>query len=150
MTPELNMPHADLKLKNEHGVIKVWDTLRKRWIKFTPEELVRQTFTAWMTNHLGYPAARIGNEITIIQNGLKRRCDSIYYDEEGKPAIIIEYKAPYIPLTERVLDQAIRYNMVMNVPHLFVSNGMEHWSVSIDESGTPHIIKTIPKCTDLY
>ena len=80
---------------------------------------------------------------------MRRRCDSIFYDTEGHPAVIIEYKAPYVPLTERVLDQAIRYNMVLRVPRLFISNGMEHWSVEIDENDTPHIRRSVPEYKDL-
>lgn len=145
----LNMPPAKLTLTKQRGVVKVWDTLRGKWVKFTPEEWVRQTFCHWMTGELGYPAARLGNEIAIEQNGMRRRCDSIFYDTEGRPAVIIEYKAPYVPLTERVLDQAIRYNMVLRVPRLFISNGMEHWSVEIDENDTPHIRRSVPEYKDL-
>lgn len=146
---KLNIPEATLQIKKDGGKLLVWDFLRQRWVTLTPEEWVRQHFTHWMTEQLGYPAARLGNEISITQNGMQRRCDSIFYDTYGKPSIIIEYKAPYIKLNEKVLDQAIRYNIVLGVPLLLISNGMEHWSVRIEEKGTPHIKRGVPKYSEM-
>ena len=146
---QLNIPAASLRVEMRAGKLRVWDFLRHRWIVLTPEEWVRQQFTHWMTEHLGYPAARLGNEVTIAQNGMKRRCDSIFYDREGRPAVIIEYKAPYVALTERVLDQVLRYNLVLQVPVLIVTNGMEHWTVTLDEKKTPRVQQGVPSYQNL-
>lgn len=142
---KLNLPEAQLKLENRGGRLFVWDFLRQRWVTLTPEEWVRQHFTHWMVEQLGYPAARLGNEIALEQNGMRRRCDSIFYDGEGKPAIIIEYKAPHIALTGKVLDQACRYNMELHVPMLIISNGVQHIAVRIKKDGTREFLDAVPE-----
>ena len=48
------------------------------------------------------------------------------------PKMIVEYKAPNIPITQKVFDQITRYNMVLHVEYLIVSNGMNHYCCKID------------------
>ena len=41
----LNLPPSDIKLKkNEEGEVFVFDILRRKWIKLTPEEYPRGLF----------------------------------------------------------------------------------------------------------
>lgn len=141
---KLNLPEVKLKLENRNGQLFVWDFLRMRWVALTPEEWVRQHFTHWMVEVLGYPAARLGNEISLEQNGMKRRCDSVFYNQDGTPSIIIEYKAPHIVLTGKVLDQACRYNMELHVPLLIISNGIQHIAVRVKEDGTKDFLDAVP------
>ena len=60
------------------------------------------------------------------------RCDSILYDLEAHPRMIIEYKAPTIPLTQKVFDQISVYNLLLHVDYLTVSNGMQHICCKMD------------------
>ena len=39
--------------------------------------------------------------------------------------MIVEYKAPEIEITQKVFDQITRYNMVLKVDYLIVSNGLQ-------------------------
>lgn len=84
--PRLNLPLAKLKISRENGVLKVFDTLRKKHVILTPEEYVRQNFINWMINDLHYPASLIANEIGIDLNGTKKRCDSVVFNSQGRPS----------------------------------------------------------------
>ena len=46
--------------------------------------------------------------------------------------MIVEYKAPEIEITQKVFDQITRYNMVLKVDYLIVSNGLQHYCCRID------------------
>ena len=48
---------------------------------------------------------------------------------------IIEYKAPHVAVSQKVFDQIVRYNMVLRVPWLFVSNGLSHYCCRVDYEG---------------
>ena len=91
----LNIPYTELKLElRDDKRIYVWDFIRRRWLKTTPEEWVRQQFSHWLTDILGYPKARLAHEISLEQNGMSKRADAVFYDKEGRPLIIFEFKAP--------------------------------------------------------
>lgn len=123
----LNLPAFETKiaLRNEKSVI--FDIIRKRYVALTPEEWVRQHFVHFLIIHKGYPVALMGNEILLNLNGTKKRCDTILYRRDLTAQMIIEYKAPHIEITQAVFDQITRYNMVLKVDYLVVSNGMQHY-----------------------
>lgn len=127
------------------GYTEVYDPLRRRYVALTPEELVRQHFTAWLTEGLGYPASHIANEISLTLNNMRRRCDTLVYDADGNPLMIVEYKAPTINIDQRVFDQIVRYNMVLHARYLVVSNGLRHFCCAIDyANNTYHFLPGIP------
>lgn len=138
---QLNLPAADLRLRpgSKAGSVEVWDTLRGRWIGLTAEEWVRQHFVHYLTNCMGYRPALMANEVEIKLNGTSRRCDTVVYAPSLRPVMIVEYKAPSVPLTQKVLDQAARYNVVLRVPYLMLSNGLKHYCfrVSTAPDGMP-------------
>ena len=81
----------------------------------------------------------------MLQNGIKRRADSVIYDIYGEPLMIIEYKAPEIKITQQVFEQIVRYNMVLRVKYLIVSNGLSHYCCKIDYSTNKiNFLKEIP------
>ncbi len=132
--PQLNLPATRLQVKVcDDGITRVFDRLRQKFVALTPEEWVRQHFTANMIENLGYPAALMGNEVMITLNGTMRRCDTVVYAHTGlTPLMIVEYKAPHVAITQRVFDQIFRYNMVLNVRWLVVSNGLSHYCCEIN------------------
>ena len=67
----LNLPVADIKISQSQGKPTVYDFLRRRYVALTPEEWVRQQFTRFLTDHKGYPAALMGNEMELTANGKK-------------------------------------------------------------------------------
>ena len=77
-----------------NGNTEVYDPLRRRFVALTPEEFVRQHFAAWLAGSLGYPASLMANEVSLTLNNTRRRCDTLVFDTDGKPLMIVEYKAP--------------------------------------------------------
>ena len=76
--------------------------------------------------------SHIANEQTISLNGMSRRCDSVIYDRSGTPGIIVEYKAPEVTITRQVFSQISRYNLVLKVDWLIVTNGLSHYCIRMD------------------
>lgn len=66
----------------------------------------------------------ISLEKEIILNGTKKRYDIVVYDQQLQPVIIVECKAPEIQLTEQVLEQALRYDLVLNGQYVMITNGL--------------------------
>ena len=74
----------------------------------------------------------MANEISINLNGMKRRCDTVVYDRQLRPRAIIEYKAPTVKITKEVFAQISRYNLILKVDYLIVSNGLQHYCCKMD------------------
>lgn len=98
---------------------------RKRYVRLTPEEWVRQQVLHTLEDRYAYPHALIGVEIAIEVAGLRKRCDAIVYDRTLRPLLLAEFKAENVPLTQSVFDQAAVYNRALHVPYLLVSNGVQ-------------------------
>lgn len=116
----------------KEGTPYIYDILRRKYIALTPEEWVRQHFVHYLIGHKGYPAALLGNEISLTLNGARRRCDSVLYDRTMRPRMIMEYKAPSIHITQKVFTQIYSYNVVLHVDYLIVSNGLSHYCCKLD------------------
>ena len=110
----------------------IFDFLRKKYVALTPEEWVRQHFTHYLVEHKGYPKGLLGNEIELQIGDKRLRCDSILYNKVAQPQMIIEYKAPTVPLQQKVFDQISAYNLLLRVDYLVISNGMEHYCCKMD------------------
>ena len=148
---ELNLPEYECKVKKrEDGSWAIWDRLRGRWVSLTPEEWVRQHFVEWLITDRQFPAALMGNEMSLTQNGIARRCDTVVGDRTGKVLVIVEYKAPTVKVTQKTFDQIVRYNMVLHARYLIVSNGLEHYCCRIDyETDSYRFLESIPCYADL-
>ncbi len=148
---QLNLPPANLIISCEDGNKQlVFDPIRKKRVAFTPEEHVRQSFVQYLVGHKQYPISHIANEQAINLNGLSRRCDSVVYDKDGNPKVIIEYKAPSVSISAKTFAQISRYNLVLKVDYLIVSNGLKHYCVKMDYASQSYTFLTdIPDYTSL-
>lgn len=150
MTYPLNLPPLHLSTIFCDGLTKVFDTLRKKYVALTPEEMVRQHFVAWMVNQLHYPSSLMANEISITLNNTQKRCDTVVFEKSGKPLMIVEYKAPDIKISQAVFDQIARYNMVLDARFLVVSNGLSHYCCEMDyENASYRFLSTVPDYLEL-
>jgi len=116
-------PAPSFKLKQENEQHFVFDTIRKTWLLLTEEEWVRQNFLQYLVTELRYPSALIAIEKELELNGLKKRFDVLIYDEQHKPWMLIECKAPQVILNDAVLEQLLRYHLSIPVPFLVITNG---------------------------
>ncbi|WP_419034418.1 type I restriction enzyme HsdR N-terminal domain-containing protein [Dysgonomonas gadei] len=147
---DLNLPPFNINVKKTDGRLSVFDRLRRKFVTLTPEEWVRQHFINYLITEKGYPQALIANEIQINLNNQKRRCDSIVYDKTISPLVIVEYKSPDVEITQAVFDQIVRYNIVLKVKYLIVSNGLSHYCCRMDYSTqTFDYLADIPTYTEL-
>ena len=130
----LNLPTYNTKIKQRlDGSYDIFDFLRKRYVRLTPEEWVRQHFVHYLVEQKGYPTALLQNEISLPLNGSLRRCDTVLFDRDGsRPRMIIEYKAPEVPITEKVFKQISAYNSKLRADYLIVSNGLTHYCCQLN------------------
>lgn len=128
-----NFLYKDLSIKEHNGRRYVLDILRRKYIALTPEEWVRQSFIRFVVEKKNYPQALLANEISLNLGNKKLRADSVLYDKMLKPRMIIEYKAPKISITQRVFDQIFSYNILLSVPYIIVTNGIEIYVCKLDE-----------------
>ncbi len=128
----LNLPYYEQKVRLNGAKQQIFDPIRRRWVALTPEEWVRQNMISHLTNALHVPETRLSNETPISFNGLSKRCDTVVYDADLQPLMIVEYKAPTIEITQKVFDQIAVYNLKLQVPYLLVSNGLTHIFCKVD------------------
>ncbi len=146
----LNLPQYPIKVTKRDGRTVIFDALRRKYVTLTPEEWVRQHFVHYLISQKGYPQGLIGNEISLNLNGTAKRCDTVVYDNQAIPRVIIEYKAPHIEITQKVFSQISRYNIVLHVDYLIVSNGMQHYCCRMDyEKNTCIFLPEIPAYSEL-
>lgn len=116
----------------EDGKTKVFDPIREIYCVLTPEEEVRQKVLHYLVERKNYSAGLIAVEYSIKVNNLPKRCDIVVFNKEARPVMIVECKAESVPVTQKVLDQAIRYYSGLNVDYLLLTNGKTMFCYHID------------------
>ncbi len=101
----------------------IWDPLRKREVTLTPEEEVRQWCIGVLAERMEVPMHLMMSEAGFRLGEKQFRADILVYDRKARPLMVVECKRPEVELTREVLDQAIRYNMVLDVKYILITNG---------------------------
>ena len=141
----LNLPPYSVRLAGTQERPTIFDVLRRRYVALTPEEWVRQHFVHFLIDEKGYPQTLLANEVRLAVGGKTLRADTVTYDRELKPRMIVEYKAPTIQLTQKVMEQVSAYNLLLHVDFLIVSNGLDHYCCRMNyEQGTYEFLTEIP------
>jgi hypothetical protein len=122
---KIQFPKHDFKIKKEDQREFVFDETRKKWVRLTPEEWVRQNFLQYLIQTKKYPSTLFSIEKEFLLNDMKKRCDIVVYKNEI-PWMIVECKETSVQLNEPVLQQILRYNMALPVEYLIITNG--HYS----------------------
>jgi hypothetical protein len=135
LSPPLNLPESLSRIRIRDGRREIWDAIRKRWLILTPEEWVRQQMIGYLVGCKGVDPLWIRQEHRLTLHGTSRRADIVIYDVQASPRMIVECKAPQVGLTRQVLEQAVRYNLVMRVPYILITNGLEHYCYRYDAEG---------------
>lgn len=142
----LNLPKAPLKIIKKKDEYYVFCIIRKKSLLITPEEWVRQHILHFLVNENNIPIERIASEATIKVNTMTRRCDIVVFDNFALPNLIVECKAPDVPLNDAVIHQVSAYNKTLQVDYLMLSNGIEHLYYKIDkENGELNEIERLPQ-----
>lgn len=125
--PVLNFPQINVRFQNNaKSTLQVFDIVRKKFVDLTPEEWVRQHLIHYLINEKQFPLSVISVEKQLVLNGTKKRYDVVVFSNTLQPLLIIECKAPNIKLTNQTLQQALRYNLNLQVPYVFITNGLQH------------------------
>ena len=128
----------------------IYDTLRRKYVKLTPEEWVRQHFVHMLVERKGYPGALMANEVALKVGEKLLRADTVLYDSRLRPRMVIEYKAPHVAITQAVFDQIATYNLLLRVDYLVVSNGLSHYCCRMDYEGRQYrYLQDIPLYAEL-
>lgn len=147
---ELNLPSFPLKLRSDGEQRQVFDIIRKKYVRLTPEEWVRQHFIWYLIQERNYPASLCIIEGKLIFNGLTRRSDILVCRNDGSPAMVIECKAPSVKLSQDVMDQVVRYNWILKAKFIVLTNGLRHLVCTIDYKNEKYeFLKEIPPVEDL-
>ena len=101
----------------------LWDPLRKKSVRNTPEEAVRQWFISVLHEGMGIPEHMMGSEVSLNYSGKDYRADIVVWDRAAKPLMVVECKRPEVALTQDVVDQAIRYNRELDARYIVITNG---------------------------
>lgn len=146
----LNLPTFDVKLRKTNSDVEIFDPLRRKYIILTPEEWVRQHFVNYLVSEKGFPASLMANETTIKLNSLTKRCDTVVYNNNLTPIAVCEYKNPEIAINQEVFDQILRYNIVLRVKYLIVSNGINHFCCKVNQDDLSYVfLEEIPNYKEL-
>ena len=146
----LNLPPYPIKIQEKGEKRQIFDFLRRKWVALTPEEWVRQHFTHFLVEHKNYPQALLANEVELRIGEKRLRCDTLLYNKELRPRMIIEYKAPTIQIQQKTFDQISVYNLLLKVDYLVVSNGLLHYCCKMDyECQSYQFVEDIPNYESL-
>ena len=114
----------------------IYDPLRKKEVALTPEERVRQWCIGVLSEHLEVPLHMMMSEVGFKLGGKQFRADILVYDRQAHPLAVVECKRPEVEMSREVLDQAIRYNMVLNVRFMIITNGRQTFACRrVEEDG---------------
>jgi hypothetical protein len=128
----------------------ILDTIRRKYVKLTPEEWVRQNFIRYLVTEGKYPVGLLGVEVMFRLNKLMRRVDILVHNRSGEPVMIVECKAPEVKIDDRVFDQIVTYNMGLRVPYIVVTNGIVNYACKINHEEKKYdFLLVIPLYEDL-
>lgn len=127
---KIDYPAYDFQIKQEAGKEYIFDSFRKRWIRLTPEEWVRQNILQYLVQTKQYPSTLIAIEKEITIGDLKKRFDILVY-KDSKPWMIIECKERNVSLNEPVIKQILNYNSNLQASFLLITNGIETYVFKI-------------------
>ncbi|MEA3461321.1 MAG: type I restriction enzyme HsdR N-terminal domain-containing protein [Bacteroidota bacterium] len=147
---KLNLPAYEFRYRTDGEDLMVLDVYRKRFVKLTPEEEIRQRFARYLVEEKGFPASLMMTEYSLKLNKLSRRCDILVHKPAGHPALLVECKAPEVNISQATFDQVARYNLAFRVRYLMVTNGLKHYCCQLDfETEKITFLKEIPAYGDL-
>jgi hypothetical protein len=147
---ELNLPQYSFKISGDEKSEMIFDPIRKKYVKLTEEEWVRQNFLQYLIREGKYSPGLIGVEVAFPFNRMKRRIDILIHDRTGKPVMIVECKSPDIKIDDKVFDQIVNYNMEFRVPYIVVTNGLVHYICRMNhEEKSWEFLNVIPLFEDL-
>lgn len=138
---QLNFPAYTFRFKSSENKILIFDEIRKKFVRLTPEEWVRQHVIQFLIHQKKYPKTLISVEKRITVAQLNKRYDIVVYTPEGGIQLLVECKAPEVTVSQEVFDQTARYNLLLKADYLMVTNGLQHYYCMMDYENQKYIFK---------
>lgn len=125
---------------------KVWDPLRKKMVSLTPEEKVRQWFIGVLRDTLKVPAHMMMSEVSMRFGEKPFRADILVYGRDTSPLMVVECKREDVEMSREVLEQALKYNLVLGARFIVITNGSETFGFRStgDEASPFEQLKSFP------
>ena len=138
----MNLPLENERLPEifrQNGKEYYLDPIRKRLVKVTPEETVRQQMISYLLDKLNVPQNMLSAEERLSHYGVDStfRADIIVHEnaEDGlHPVCIIECKAPSHILGEKAENQALDYCDSISCNCAIIVNGTDAFYYKYDEA----------------
>jgi hypothetical protein len=147
---KLNLPEYSVKTRIYSGQQQIFDEIRMKYVALIPEEWVRQHFINYLVIDRKFPKGLIAVEHPLVINRVNHRADIVAFSSDGKPLVVVECKAPNVAISQNVIQQISRYNILLKAPVLILTNGLVHYCVRIDfEKQLTLPCDTIPYYQDL-
>lgn len=143
---KLNFPEYSFRFKNSENKPLAFDDIRKKFVVLTPEEWVRLHVVQFLIIEKKFPKSLINVEKQLKINNITKRYDVVVFNSDGSIFLIVECKAPSIPITQITFDQIARYNLTLRAEYLMVTNGLEHYFCQMDFENQRYVfLKDIPE-----
>lgn len=120
---KIDFSKEQVKTRQRKGANEIFDVVRKKWLVLTPEEWVRQNILQYLLIIKDYPASLIAIEKEIKLAELRKRCDIVVYSRQSHPWMIIECKEMKVNLSEKTMEQILRYHIALPAKYLVITNG---------------------------
>ncbi|CAM4337204.1 type I restriction enzyme HsdR N-terminal domain-containing protein [Zobellia nedashkovskayae] len=128
----LNFPEYKFRLKSSENNVRIFDSIRKKFVVLQPEEWVRQHVVNYLLEEKSYPKSLVNVEKQLVINNIKKRYDIVVFNSDGSIHILVECKAPQINIDQTTFDQIARYNLELKADYLMVTNGLDHFYCKMD------------------
>ncbi|MBF0695741.1 MAG: type I restriction enzyme HsdR N-terminal domain-containing protein [Flavobacterium sp.] len=129
---KLNFQSYPFRFRKSGENVTIFDQIRKKFVVLTPEEWVRQHVVSYLISEKLYPISLINVEKMLKVNGITKRYDVVVFNSDGSVLILVECKAPQIPISQHVFDQIARYNLTIDARYLMLTNGLSHYYCQMD------------------
>jgi type I restriction enzyme M protein len=140
---QIAMFEASINIKDNKGKDSAYVTclVRKKEIKLTPEEAVRQLYVLVLRDNFGYPTDRMELEYSVSFGREKKRADIVVFDKNQTttPFIMVELKKPKLKDGK---EQLKSYCNATGAPIGIWSNGD---SISYYHRKDPNYFEDIPE-----
>ncbi len=105
----LHLPSFDVQLVDQADGKYIYDIIRKKHIKLSSEEWVRQHFIHFLISHRNYPAGLFRIERGVVKASRQGRTDIEVWNRDGNPLLLVECKSFDVKLNKQTVLQASVY-----------------------------------------
>ena len=121
----LQLPKTKLSITKKGDALYVQCLVRRKSLRLTPEEWVRQHFISYFLG-MEYPKGLMSIEKQTNYGELKKRWDLAVFKRDQTCFMLLECKAPHIKITKKAFEQSLLYYKNLQADYLVLSNGITH------------------------